>query len=201
MGRPRTTPDAAVLQASSRVLARFGPSRFTLADIAVEAGLAPATLIQRFGSKRGLLLALAQAAAESADACFLRVRAGHRSPVKALFAAFDEMAAMAATPEALANSLAFLQMDLADPEFRRWTLMNARATTTGFRALLEDAIRAGELRRCDALGLARLIQAAAHGSMVTWAVYQEGPVADWLRRDMQLLLAPYRLSRRDRQKV
>jgi hypothetical protein len=116
--------------------------------------------------------------------------------LKALFASFDEMACMAETPDVLANSLAFLQMDLTDPEFRPWTLMNARATTAGFRSLIEDAIRAGELRRCDAESLARLLQAAAHGSLVTWALYQEGPVADWLRRDMELLLAPYRVARR-----
>ncbi len=34
-----------------------GPSRFTLADVADAVGLSPATLVQRFGSKRGLLLA------------------------------------------------------------------------------------------------------------------------------------------------
>ena len=189
-------PDATVLEACVRVMGRGGPADFTLSEVAKEAGLAPATLIQRFGSKRGLLLALAQMAAEGADACFATVRARHRSPLKALLASFEEMARMAETPEALANSLAFLQMDLVDPDFRKWMLVNSRATTAGFRALLDDAVRAGELRRCDTRGLARLIQAAAHGSMVAWAVYQEGSVAEWLRRDMELLLAPYKRRRR-----
>jgi AcrR family transcriptional regulator len=196
MGRPKTIPDAAVVEAASRVITRLGPSEFTLADIAREAGLAPATLMQRFGSKRGLLLALARTAAEGAGDCFARVRAENRSPLKALFASFQEMACMAETPEALANTLAFLQIDLTDPEFRRWTLMNSRATLAGFQALLEDAIQAGELQPCDTEGLARLIQAAAHGSMVSWAFHQEGPVKDWMRRDMELLLAPYRAARK-----
>ena len=52
-------------------------------------------------------------------------------------------------------------MDLTDPEFRQWSLMNSRATRAGFRALLADAIRAGELERCDTEGLARLIVAAS----------------------------------------
>src|SRR5713226_6873161 len=107
MGRPRTMPDAAVLEASARVMSRCGPKDFTLAQVAREAGLAPATLIQRFGSKRGLLLALAQMAAEGAGACFEMVRARHRSPLRALSASFEEMAGMAETPEILANSLAF----------------------------------------------------------------------------------------------
>ncbi len=192
MSRPKTLPDAAVVEAASRVITRLGPSQFTLAHVAQEAGLAPATLIQRFGSKRGLLLALARMAAEGAGDCFTKVRAENRSPLKALLASFEEMACMAETPEALANTLAFLQIDLTDPEFRHWTLMNSRATLAGFRDLLEDAILARELKPCDTEGLARLIQAAAHGSMVSWAFHQEGPVKDWMRRDMELLLAPYR---------
>ena len=77
MGRPRTKSDAAVLEAAAVVFGRTGPS-FTLADVAKEAGLAPATLVQRFGSKRGLLLALSKTAAEGADACFAQIRARHR---------------------------------------------------------------------------------------------------------------------------
>ena len=159
-----------------------------------------ATLIQRFGSKRGLLLALARMAAEGADGCFAKVRAENASPLKALFASFAEMARLAETPEALANNLAFLQIDLTDPEFRRWTLVNSRATLAGFRALLEDAIQAGELEPCDTKGLARLIQAAAHGSMVSWAFHQEGRVAEWMRRDMEVLLAPYRAPKKGKQR-
>jgi AcrR family transcriptional regulator len=199
MSRTRTLPDVTILQAAQQVIGRLGPRQFTLADIAKVAGLAPATLLQRFGSKRGLLLALSQMAAESAGACFAMVREQHRSPLKALFACFDEMARVAETPEVLANSLAFLQMDLTDPEFRRWTLLNSQATLTGFRDLLKDATRAGELLPCeDTAGLARLIQATSHGSLVAWAFHQKGSVTDWLRRDMRLLLKPYRSSTRAR---
>ena len=55
MGRRKVTPDADVLTATMRVVNRVGPGRLTLADVAAEAGLAPATLLQRFGSKRGLI--------------------------------------------------------------------------------------------------------------------------------------------------
>jgi len=195
MSRPRTKTDAAVLGAAAEVIARLGPGNFTLADIAKEAGLAPATLIQRFGSKHGLILALVKLSAEGTEACFDRVRAAHRSPLKALFAAVEEMAQMAASPEALANTLAFLQLFLTDPEFRHWTLINSRAMLAGYRKLLDEAVRSRELRRCDTEGLARLINEAAHGSMVLWAFFQEGSAAAWMRRDMELLIAPYRTAR------
>src|SRR3954447_10278393 len=63
MARPRTRTDAEVLAAALRAVARHVVARLTLADIAREAGLAPSTLAERFGSKRALLLAAAQHAA------------------------------------------------------------------------------------------------------------------------------------------
>ncbi|MDQ3742446.1 MAG: TetR/AcrR family transcriptional regulator, partial [Actinomycetota bacterium] len=59
MPRPKTVEDDAVLDAALRVVDRAGPAGLTLAAVAEEVGLAPATLVQRFASKRGLLLALA----------------------------------------------------------------------------------------------------------------------------------------------
>lgn len=196
MSRPRTVPDAIVLQAAQRVITSRGPQQFRLADVTEEAGLAPATLVQRFGSKRGLLLALARMAAENVEECFQNVRAANPSPLQALFASLDQMAQMARTPEELANSLAFLQMDLTDPEFRKWTLMSSRASLAGFRQMLDEAVEARELRKCDTQALSRLITAAAHGSLVSWAFFQEGTASDWLRRDLETLLAPYRPVKR-----
>src|SRR3712207_9546177 len=57
--RPRTVSDDDILAATGRALQRASPAQLTLADVAAEAGLPPATPLPRFGSKRGLLLALA----------------------------------------------------------------------------------------------------------------------------------------------
>src|SRR5690349_10725379 len=99
--RPRTATDADILAAAHRAVSRLGPARLTLADVAREVGLSPATLVQRFGSKRGLLLALAGQAPAGVEDCFAAVRAAHRSPLEALVAAATEMARCATTPEEL----------------------------------------------------------------------------------------------------
>ena len=46
--------------AAQRAMSRLGPGELTLADIAGEAGVTAGLLVQRFGSKRELLLALAE---------------------------------------------------------------------------------------------------------------------------------------------
>jgi AcrR family transcriptional regulator len=195
MGRRKLTPDADVLTATMRVVNRVGPGRLTLADVAAEAGLAPATLLQRFGSKRGLLLAVVEQSMAGVEECFARVRDAHRSPLAAIIASLEEMTCMCETPEAMANSLAFLEMDLTDPAFHRLALANSRATLAGYRALLEEAVAAGELVRCDTARLARALSAMAGGSMLTWAILREGTVTQWLRADIETLLGPLRKAR------
>jgi len=174
---------------------RRSPTQLTLADVAKEAGVVPATLIQRFGTKRGLLLALCRSAPASVPQEFAAARAKHKSPLKALIELFSECSAFVPTPEAMANGLAYLQIDLTDPEFHAITLAQFRAIRDETRKLLEEAVATGELRPCDTAELARLIQHLNGGAMLAWAVYREGSVASWVRRELEALLDPYRNSR------
>ena len=190
--RPRTVPDADILAAANRAIGRLGPARLTLADVAREAGLAPATMVERFGSKRALLLALVEFGVAGVEACFRMMRATHRSPLAALIGAGTDMTRHVKSPEELANGLAFLQMDIGDPEFRRVAVENARRIHAGYEALLNEAVRAGELSSCDTTGLARAVSAVSGGSLISWAILREGPAERWVRHDLETLLEPYR---------
>ena len=191
--RPRTVSDEDLINATVRIMSRLGPVKLTLAAVAKEAGVTAATLVQRFGSKRGLMLKISAGAAESGDACFDMVRAAHpTSPLAALVAAAAALAQMAATPEELANSLAFLQIDITDPEFHRYTLEMSRKNVAGYRALLKEAIAAGELTPHDTARMSHAINAIAGGSLINWAIFREGTAEKWVRRDVETLLAPYK---------
>jgi AcrR family transcriptional regulator len=192
--RPRETSDAEILAATARVMQRLGPTQLTLADIAKEAGVVPATLIQRFGTKRGLLLALCSTAPGGVPQQFAAARAQHKSPLKALIELYAECTSFAPTPEAMANGLAYLQIDLVDPDFHAITLAQFRALRDQTQKRLDEAVAAGELRKCDTAKLARLIQHVNGGAMLSWAVYREGSVAAWVRRDLEALLLPFRRS-------
>jgi AcrR family transcriptional regulator len=194
--RPRQTSDEEILVATARVMMRRSPTQLTLADVAREAGVVPATLIQRFGTKRGLLLAACQSAPGSVPKEFAVARARHRSPLKALVELYAEGTAFAPTPEAMANGLAYLQIDLTDPDFHAITLAQFRVIRDETRKLLEEAVAAGELRPCDTAELARLVQHLNGGAMLAWAVYREGTVASWVRRELNALIAPYRRPRK-----
>jgi len=190
--RPRETTDEEILAATGRVMQRLGPAQITLADVAKEAGVVPATLIQRFKTKRGLLLATCRTAPDLVPRQFADARAKHISPLTALVEIYADCSGFAPTPEAVANGLAYLQVDLTDPEFHAITLAQFRAFRAETTRLLDEAVVARELRVCDTQELARLLQQLNGGAMLEWAVVREGPLDRWVRREVEALLRPYR---------
>src|SRR5262245_49922324 len=174
-GRPQKVTDDEVFSAAQRVMSRRGPHELTLADIAEEAGVTAGRLVQRFGSKRALLVALSERFAGSAAPVFAGLRTAHAGPLAALRAYAACMADLAPTPEALLRNLAYLQGDLADEELRGHLVENARASRKEIEALLAAAAAAGELRRdVDVRSLARTVETVISGSLMTWATYREG---------------------------
>ncbi|MGW3660044.1 TetR/AcrR family transcriptional regulator [Streptomyces sp. NPDC005151] len=191
-GRPRGIDDVVILQAAVEVMGRSGPSKLTLAQVAKEVGLVPGTLVQRFGSKRGLLLALAEHTAKDTHGLHDRVRAEHGSPLAALEALVVEVWGAVAAPEAFAHHLAFLCEDLEDPQFRDLALASHQAQARVLRSLLEQAVNAGELRPdTDTSLLAETVQATATGTGLMWAVDHESTLELRQRNALAAVLTPH----------
>jgi AcrR family transcriptional regulator len=190
--RPRRASDEEILAAAARMIGRVGPVRLTLAHVAREVGLAPATLVQRFGSKRKLLLAMASQGGGYDREFVDRLRGEGRTPLEIARAFLLCFAELAATPKEMANHLAFLQIDLTDPAFHRITSRVFRSNHEVISGLLAEAREKGELAAGDPPALARLLLAVVNGSLLSWAVYREGRAGEWLARDVDLALEPYR---------
>ena len=97
-GRRQKVTDEELFAAAQRAMSRRGPHELTLADIAGEAGVTPGRLVQRFGSKRALLVALSERFAGSAGVIFEGLRAAHRSPLATVRAYGACMADLGADP-------------------------------------------------------------------------------------------------------
>jgi AcrR family transcriptional regulator len=196
MPRPRTVDDAQILRAAAEAIGEHGPAELTLAAVAGKVGLSPATLLQRFGSKRGLLLKLAESGPEWAKQNFIEAGARQSSSRKALTSALKAMTTSVASPQAMANNLAFLQIDLTDPEFHALALAHAKAFRGGIEALLNSAKRRGELApETDTRRLAEAVEAVYNGALITWAVHRKGRVENHLAKQLETLLAPYSVER------
>ncbi|MGH7562517.1 MAG: TetR/AcrR family transcriptional regulator [Gemmatimonadales bacterium] len=187
--RPRTVDDAAIAEALGRVITRHGPAGLTLAAIAREAGLSPATLVQRFGSKRNLLVKLSGGAGDIAP-LVKELRAAGRPPLDIVREVLLCYADMAPTPTAMIHSFsAYLEIDLADATLRRLLVESGRRNETEMASLLEEAADQGALVCPDPRGLARVLFALVAGSLLSWATFREGKSRDWLARDLLVVLA------------
>jgi AcrR family transcriptional regulator len=192
MARPRTTSDETILDAAARMIGRHGLNGLTLAVVAAEVGLSPATLVQRFGSKRGLLLAVARHGETRVDELFRRKRKAHASPLEALHGVLAELASDSGSAQELANHLGFLQLDVTDEQFRQHAAGQSKRLQDGFASLIAEAVAAGELATgVNPARLARLVQITYNGVHILWALAPEGSLPDVLRADIEQLLKAY----------
>jgi len=191
--RPRTVDDSTILEAAVTVLGRIGPDRLTLADVGEEAGLSAATLVQRFGSKRDLMLSVLKFATEGFDERFENAIRGNSSPLEAIFVAATERARLG-EPIALAHMLAFYLSDLGDPDFRALAAENSRKAVEGFKRMLDEAVAEGELSESyvDTTQLAETIYSLVMGTLLTWTVTGEGDYRARVRNELDVLLRPFR---------
>jgi hypothetical protein len=98
------------------------------------------------------------------------------------------------------RNLAYLHLDLTDDVLRGHLRENAHATRRELEALLTAAAASGELRRdVDVRSLARTVETVIGGSLMSWATYREGKAVDWIKRELEAVLAPHLPPRRRKQ--
>jgi AcrR family transcriptional regulator len=176
MARPRRISDEDVLAGALRVMFRTGPGEFTLAAVAAEVGIAPPTLLQRFGDKRSLVLrALAQENGDFARAVAAAPGGRGREAVIALLLSLTPDIA---DPDDLATGLLWLREDFRDAGLNalareRWELL---------RAAIGE--RLPPLRIGPDLA-ARLIEAQWQGAFNQWGFFHEGRLSDYVREQLE----------------
>jgi len=173
MSRTKKISDEAVLDGALRVMYRAGPEAFTLAAVATETGLAPATLLQRFGDKQGLIdRAIGRDNGEFARLISEAPEATGRDAVLDLFwlltPDIDD-------PRVLADQLLWLREDFRNAELG--ALAQARF----------NLLRAAIARRLPPLSIspaaaARLLEAQWQGALNQWSFFHEGRLIDYVAR-------------------
>lgn len=182
MTRQKTVSDDAVLDATLRVLTEVGPARFTLALAGAAAGLAPATLMQRYGSKHALIVAALQRSNVGLRAAIAELVRGGPSEAR-LLAFLTDLARSLGDREAMAHNLSLLSEDMRDPDLA--------ALAAERSAMLRTAI--GQLLPADltvpSAEAAPMIEAQWHGAIIQAALMGESDIAGRVHERLQALLA------------
>lgn len=167
MARPRSLSDEALLDAALAIIEASGPDGITFATVAAATGLAPATLVQRFGSKPALVKAALLRAWDLLDA---RTEAfgdeTEASPAGAV-ALLVRLSGDYAKGDAYADQLMMLREDFRDADLR------ARGKGWGerLRAILAPRLAVDGAPDHDA---ARELTTLWQGAMIWWGFEQEG---------------------------
>ena len=174
MARRKTISDETVLAVALRVMTTKGPE-FTLADIAAAAGIAPATLVQRFGDKRRLIVA---AFAQDNDA-FARALAELPvgSGADAVIAVFRLLTPGTSDVGAFADQLLWLRQDMRDPDLNRL----ARERFRLLREAIAQRLPPLAIAPADA---ARLVEAQWQGALNQWGIAPEGRLVDFVTESL-----------------
>ena len=190
MARPRAIEDRRLLSAAAEVLAEVGPSNFTLERAAQRAEVSAATYVKRFGSKKGLFLALNRdwvaAIAPGVDRAVHGRTGADRLREAAMWSVAD-----IDVPEHAANMLATLALDLADADLQAlldegWALLCERLA-----AVIREV--AAELPHAPpAEEAARMLFALVEGNRIAWCVRPVGSLEERIRTHLDLVLATWR---------
>lgn len=186
--RPRRNADSEIFEAVRRLKAHRGPEELTLADVALEIDLTPGGLVQRFGSKRGLLLAASRAETDATRDRLAAIRAGAASPMAAIYAWAESETVPAGRTADLLRRRLWEAWELADPDFRPLRKRRAKETRRALESWVAEAIEFGEIPRGDAERIARTIELTARGSVELWARQREGRPSDRLKEDLRAAL-------------
>ena len=192
VGRPPRVSDDDVYAAVAQVITDHGPTGLTLARVGESVGVTAAALVQRFGSKRALLLSFARRAPSATADIFDHATRRMPAPLDALGEALDALVLPVETPQQLANHLAFLCVDLTDEDFNQAARQQALIFRERVQQLLDQAVTARTLKPIDTRTLAEAVHTAWNGALITWALVGRGPVRATVTRAVATILDPHR---------
>ena len=173
MARPRTSTDTEILE---RIAAAVGgsDSAWTLAGAARAAGLHPAPLIKRFGSREGVLLALSR---RWVDAVPTGPAGG--DPYAELMGWAASLSVSGATSAGVLTRIDMLAEDLRNRELRDLLHLGWQRQLDHLAVLVEAAVDCKRLRVTTPPRLvARLLMDTASGALLRAAVAPDPAEAD-----------------------
>jgi AcrR family transcriptional regulator len=180
MPRKRTLPDTDVLDAALDIVRSSGPDTLTFAALASRVGLAGSTIVQRFGTRSGLLRAALLRAWDLLDE---ETGAAARSAAPGPRGVVEMLVRLSGQYDArdFADQLLVLREDVRDPVLRArgeaWIATLIRA--------VEDRLRAASGATA---GLGRLVVAQWQGTLTVWSFEPDGLVSDAVQSALEHLL-------------
>jgi AcrR family transcriptional regulator len=180
MARPKRQSDESLLDAAMPALFAKGPGEFTLAEVGRAVGLSPATLVQRFGSKQGLVLA----ALELTNRRNIEALEGLSSDrgAAAVIRIFVDRTPGPKHEHLVSDQLLWLRESMSDPHVNALT----KDYFAKFRKAVADRMPPLPISPADA---AMLVEAQWHGSLLQWGIGRDGRLREFVEHNLRIRFA------------
>jgi AcrR family transcriptional regulator len=175
MPRHKSISDEEILDRALPLMATAGPGGFTLADLAREVGVAPATLLQRFGNKQTLIERAFARDNERFVVWIETLPTGVGADV--VVRIYADATALFGENPSLADHLLWLREDMRDPVLNRLSLQR-------FELFRSAIVKRLPPMRVPADTAARLLDAQFHGAIVQWGLDPRGRLADFVAQSL-----------------
>jgi AcrR family transcriptional regulator len=182
MPRPKTRPDADVLDAALELVHTRGPDALTFATLSAACGLSASTLVQRFGSKPALMRATLLHAWDRLDRKTARLASEMPRTPEGAIALLAGLSRDYGGIEAYAEGLLVLREDLRDPQLRARGAAWKRALTAALDACFAAVPSAPA-------GIGLLMATQWQGSLLWWSFEPEGRVEDHVAASLARFVA------------
>ena len=196
MSRPRLVSDHDVFAAFDAAIAEHGPNGVTLGLVAQRLGVTAPALMRRFGSKQGLFAAFMQQQLAAQPDMLRALVDTQADPMQALLALSGHTRPYSMKRAAYLRHLASFFLQLADdPALVRDIAKWFEGERRWMAERLSEALATGALQlNTPVPELARTLQAALHGARLQWATGGKGTESAWSRRELDAVLAPWRMG-------
>lgn len=184
MPRPKSISDEALLDAAAKVLFEGGSADFTLSDVAAAAGIARATLIQRFGNRETILRRVAerQVAATAEYLSELPLERG----MEGLWAFLQTIIDGMGDGQDFGVHVQLAWLEASDPELRRHAAARYALVQSAIAARLPEGVDNAE-------DVAIHLHAVISGASMQWVAARQGTlnayVLDRLEKALRILAA------------
>lgn len=186
MAQKKSIDDASVLEKALLVISELGPEGFTLADIGKAVGLAPATLMQRFGSKKQLLILAARQMNAKLRKDLEELKQKKLPWEQELILLLGDIPDGFDSRQDIANSLGVLKLDIVDPELHPAARQLFDTLRERILELLQEGQSEGQLDvSVDAKVIAWELDALRHGLVIQWCISGNGTLKKWLEKGFE----------------
>ncbi|CEG61738.1 TetR/AcrR family transcriptional regulator [Legionella micdadei] len=183
MARIKKISDEAVLTIILDIITRIGAAQFSLEDLSRQTKLSPATLIQRFGSKKEILNKALELANKKLAEKLDSNNALAETSIQQIITTYLDLSLVFVKPEDVANGLDILKLDIIEKKLNQITREYFEIRRKKIKSLLDLAIKNGELPKIISTGnLVWDMEALWQGAILQWALIGNGSLHDWLRK-------------------